>query len=289
MRQLTLPAIFSGRKAKPNYVRAALRKAPLRRRMPRWLARALLPGSMALFGISLITGGAIGWRAGLDDVFSRLALGWSSGAGFEVREVLVEDRKETTREQILRALGVERGSPLFEFSPDDAHERLVALGWVEDALVERRLPDTIYVRLKERNPAAIWQRKGSFTLVDASGAVIGADRIGRYNHLRVIVGEDAPAHFADLFAALATRPALAGRVTAAVRVGRRRWNLRMDTGVTVLLPETAAAAAWLRFAALAEKSGLLERDITRVDLRIPDRIAIRLSPQAALRARGDGA
>lgn len=287
MRQLTIPLPRGGRKRNLVAKPARRHMTPLRRRMPRWLARALAPGLVVLAGLAVAIGGAAAWRGGLDDTLARTALAWSGEVGFAVDEVLVEGRKETEIRLILASLGVERGTPLFGFSPDAARERLLALGWVAEALVERRLPDTVYVRLRERRPAAIWQRNGSFVLVDASGAVIGGDRVARYSDLRVIVGEDAPAHFAPLFATLSTRPALAKRVTAAVRISRRRWNLRLDNGISVLLPEQDVAAAWRRLAQLDEASGLLDRDIAGIDLRMSDRTAIRLTPGAAARLRGD--
>ncbi|MEE8445257.1 MAG: FtsQ-type POTRA domain-containing protein, partial [Alphaproteobacteria bacterium] len=234
MRQLTIPLPQGGRKRNLVARPARRHKASLRRRMPRWLARALAPALIVLAGLAVAVGGVAAWRGGLDETLAQTVLAWSGEAGFAVDEVLVEGRKETEIRLILASLGVERGTPLFGFSPDAARERLLALGWVAEALVERRLPDTVYVRLRERRPAAIWQRDGSFVLVDASGAVIGGDQVGRFRDLWVIVGEDAPAKFASLVAALSTQPALAKRVTAAVRISRRRWNVRMDNGVSVL-------------------------------------------------------
>ena len=293
MRQLTLPALHADRrpaagkgKTKPAARRRG-RKASLRRRLPDWLIRVTVLGLAMVFALGVMAGGFAVWRSDLAGVLVRTALAWSGESGLAVSEVTVEGRSETPVGQVLAALDIKRGTPLFAFSPKAAREKLMALGWVADAAVVRRLPDTIHVTLRERRPAAIWQRNGAFTLVDETGAVIGARDVPRFSHLRVIVGHDAPAKFAGLFATLSAAPELAARVVAAVRVSDRRWNLRMDNGITVLLPEEGVAEAWSLFARLAAESELLERDVARVDLRERDRMAVRLTAPAAARLRGE--
>ncbi len=303
MRQLTLPSLTLrgpckgdgsyGRTASPDQRRA--HRAPLRRRAPRWLAPLLRPVGFALAAMIALAGlsSAMVWRVGgfsaIGLAMENSFLDWTAEAGIAVTEVLVEGRREIPVDQVLAALGVSRGSPLLAFSPTSARKRLLALGWVADARVERRLPGTIFVSLTERQPAAIWQYRGQFTLIDRSGAVIGSEDVGRYGHLRVIVGDNAPAHFVQLFEMLESAPELVHRVEAAIRVGDRRWNLQLDTGVTLLLPERDIDKAWSRFAHIAAEGALLQRDIARVDLRSPDRISVKLSPAAAQRRRDHGA
>lgn len=290
MRQLTLPSLYPrrrGGKAKPAAgldVRRspARRKASLKRRMPAWAARAIRPAVIGSVAVILLSGGAAAWRTGgiaaLGDAVGGSILAWSGSAGIAVDNVLVEGREKTSAQLILAALEVQRGMPLFAFSPDRARDRLLALGWVRDARIERRLPDTIFVDLVERRPAAIWQNKGKFALVDETGAVIGPEDVGQYGDLKVIVGKDAPENFAELFDMLESQPDLKERVVAAVRVGARRWNVKLDNDMTVLLPEDGIEEAWETLAAAATESELLERNVTRIDLRMPDRVTVRRAP-----------
>ena len=296
MRQLMLPSLVrprgGARERDPAEARRT-RLAALRRRAPRLLGRSLRPNRMvtriaALAGFCLLAW-AIARYTLLGAAASVAVLDWSRDAGLTVGEVLVEGRQETPANQVLAALDVQRGTPLFAFSPDLARERLLSLGWVKDARVERRLPDTIFVSIEERHPSAIWQNLGNFSLVDEAGAVIGGSDFARFGNLRVIVGDDAPAHFTELFRVLDAEPALATRVKAAVRVGGRRWNLQLDNGVMVLLPETGIAEAWARLADAAAAGALLDREIARIDLRSPDRLIVRLTPEAMATRRGQGA
>lgn len=310
MRQLTLPSLYpqkrrradpSGKGSGRQVATRGAGRPPVRRprgfaikhRAPRWLAALLRPklaAATAVLGVAVVAATVVVVGAGGPATIGKAAksrlVAWTGSLGLAVGQVLVEGRSQTPAAEVLAALQVRYGTPLFAFSPQEARDRLMGIGWVRDARVERRLPGTIFVDLDERSPAAIWQHRGEFALVDAGGAVIGSEDVGRFSGLRLVVGDDAPAHFATLFEILNAEPDIAPKVKAAVRVGGRRWNLQFDNGITVLLPEAGIAEAWATLAKLARQGALLDRDIARIDLRIPDRMIVRLSPEAA-KARGE--
>lgn len=263
---------------------ARSRRLPRRRVAPRWLRPALWCGAVVL---ALAAAGGTGtwlWTSGrvsaaLEDARSAL-VGATVGAGLTLDEVYVAGRRRTPREAILEALGVARGDPLVTFDPAAARRRVEALGWVREAAVERRFPDTVFVRLTERVPLALWQRKGRLFVVDGEGVVIDGARVERFARLPLVVGDEAARHAADLLAVMASEPGLRARIAAAVRVGGRRWNLRLDNGIEVQLPEQGVAAAWRRLAEYDRRHRLLARKITVVDLRLPGRLVVRRAPDA---------
>lgn len=244
-----------------------------------------------LFAATGIT--AFLWRSGtVSSGFDQMrgaVIARSADMGMTVRTVLVQGRDETSRDSILAALGVARGQPLLAFDPAAAKERLERLGWVREAAVERRFPGTIAVRIVERRPLALWQRDGKLALVDDTGTVIEQDNIARFASLPIIVGDDAPRHAAALLAMLASEPRLKAHVSAAVWVADRRWNLHLDNGIDVRLPEERPEAAWARLADLDRNTGLLQRDLIAIDLRMNNRLILQLSPAAARRLREPGA
>lgn len=122
---------------------------------------------------------------------------------------------------------------------------------------------------------ALWQRNQKLYLVSRAGKVIETADLGRYAKLLVIVGDNAPERAEALFDLLGQQPKLKDRVTAAVFVGKRRWNLRLDNGIDVKLPEDNPAAAWSRLADLQGQYGLLEKDVRIIDLRLPDQVVLR--------------
>lgn len=259
------------RRPRPNRFLAALRRVGL------WIAvPALLAGG--LYSAVMLSGSPYGQAAlrySLDKV-----LDGTARLGLVVTDIKVEGRETTDRETILTALGAGPGTPILAISPRRAKEQLESLPWVRTAVVERRLPDTLYIRLVERKPLALWQHGGKIELIDHEGAVIRVTRLDRFAKLPMVVGESAASHAAELLDMLATEPDLAARVTAAIRVGDRRWNLRIDNAIDVLLPAEAAASAWTQLARLERSSAILKRDVQTVDVRLPDRLVLRVNPEA---------
>ncbi|MBM3598896.1 MAG: FtsQ-type POTRA domain-containing protein [Alphaproteobacteria bacterium] len=265
--------------------RAASRiKAPRRRVAPRWLKPALKGTAAALVIGGIGFGAGWLWRAGLIQhaaaMVSDNAMTSSAAVGLKVDDVLVVGRAETPRADVLAAIGAVRGMPIFAIDPTAAKARLEQLPWVRMATVERRLPGTVFVRLAEREPIALWQSQGRLQLVDREGTAIAVRDVENFGHLPIVVGDDAPAHTPALLAMLAAEPDMASRVGAAVRVGQRRWNLLLDNGIELRLPETDAGRAWAWVANLEREHRVLARDVTAIDLRLPDRLVVRLAPDA---------
>ena len=255
------------------------------RRRRRSQRRALLAAASAL---ALVAGAAGAWYAQRDgrlgiaiaDAQNRIAA-FGAGHHLAVESVQLEGRMRADRQAILAALGVQRGTPILAIDLDAAEMHLEAVPWVRTASIERQLPDTLFVRITERVPLALWQHQGKFDLVDQDGAVIANGDPAAFPMLPQIVGDGAPAATPDLLALLATEPVLQRHIAAAVRVGGRRWNIEFDNGVEAALPETGAADAWHRLAAFERSDHLLARDIQAIDLRLPDRLVLRLPPDVA--------
>jgi cell division protein FtsQ len=265
--------------------RQFLRRPP----RPRWFRPALYAaggGLGLLLGVGVgIWANASGLVAAAESAFASRLLALSQHAGFAVRQVYVDGRVRTGLEELRARLDVKIGDPILGLDTEAARARLEQLAWVDQASVGRMLPGSLYVRLVERQPLALWQRGGQFAVIDRTGAVIerGLDEASlpeAYRRLRVLVGEDAPRHAEALFALLSTEPALADRVVAATWVGDRRWNLHLDNQVDVLLPEQDPQTAWRLLAAKDRDEALLERAIKVVDLRLlPERIRLQLDPR----------
>ena len=204
-------------------------------------------------------------------------LAWSGQAGFRVDDIFVEGRAKTPREQLLTALGVKRGDAILAVDLAAAQKRIEGIPWVRSAAIERRLPGELHILITERSPIALWQNKGRYFLVDRDGQIVG-DQIDDYASLPLTVGEGAPDHAGELVALLETEPALKNRVKAAVWVGDRRWNLMLDRtpdGIEVRLPEDEPESALHDLARLDAEQSLLERQLSVIDMRLPDRLVLR--------------
>lgn len=208
---------------------------------------------------------------------TQFLLDQSVKAGLVVETVSIQGRNKLSEAELREALGIAKGTPIFAVDPEEARERVSSIGWVKSAAVARELPNTIKVVIEERTPAALWQRDGILTLIDAGGHPITSTDLEAYGSLPQVVGEGAELASADLMPVLETEPQLASQVKAAVRVGERRWDIVFKSGVRVRLPEQNIKAAWARLADLEREHRVLEREIHIVDLRQPDRLVLRLT------------
>jgi cell division protein FtsQ len=198
----------------------------------------------------------------------------TADGGFALNQVYLTGREHTDADMVKAALGVKPGMPILSLSLAEMQKRLENIPEIKSATIERQLPGTLKVALTERTPAVLWQHDGTYSLVDENSIVLSQAKYPNAGPLPLVVGEDAPQHVAEILALLDAAPTLKGQVVAAVRVGQRRWNMQMQRGIVVMLPEEEPQAAWLRFAGLVDREGLLTRAIRSVDMRLEDRVFI---------------
>lgn len=167
-------------------------------------------------------------------------------------------------------------------SLDAIRDRLMGYGWVKDARVSRRLPDTLVIDIVERRPAAVWQNRQQLSLIDGEGIVLAPVPVDRMPDLPLLIGPKANAEATKLTALMARVPTLKPQLASATWIGARRWDLAFSSGETLALPEgdAPAAAALTRFAKLDRSNGLLGRGMIRFDLRQEGKMVVRL-PRAA--------
>ena len=255
------------------------------RRVPPGPSRALAAARMAaalFIGATVIYGIAIGGYAGrLVDSARDGIRGAMQHAGFVVQRLEIEGRDKTPREAVLKALGFAEGAPIFSIDGAAAKENLERLSWVKHAKVMRFLPSTVQIVIEERTPFAVWQIGGKMHLIDAEGRRIAAVSREDYARLPLVVGEGAPDKAEQLFKILSGHADLRDRMLAAVRVGERRWNLKLKNGIEIKLPEERVDGALARLAELENVRDVLNADIESIDLRLGDRISVRKGKRAA--------
>ena len=264
-------------------------KKPARRPVSRWK----IAGGVAALSVIAALGGLVSVRpdlveaqtARLAERFNDVAAQTERALGLNVAEVTVSGREQTDTRALLAAIGLKRGDAILAFDAAAARERIERIDWVDRATVQRLLPDRVHVEIEERRPFAIWQLRQERVLIDAEGHPIAAieddSAADAYAQLPFVVGHGAADRAAEIVALMQGEPELAARVTAFVRVSDRRWNLRLENGVDVMLPEKNTAHAIADVARLDRTHRLLSRDIVAVDMRLSDRIGVRLSEEVA--------
>lgn len=205
----------------------------------------------------------------------------SVAMGFAVHDVTVAGRGRTDADAILAALHVERGSALLWFDPEQARASVEALPWVAHARISRLLPGRIHVELAERVPYAIWQNQGELKLIDRTGTIIEGAELAEYRTLPIVVGSDAHLIAHEIVDLVTSEPLIGPRVDAVVRVGGRRWTLKLDNGIEVALPEADTKSALDYLSTLERDHRILDREILAIDLRLPDRMVVRTQDEGA--------
>ncbi|CAA0104673.1 Cell division protein FtsQ [Starkeya nomas] len=213
-------------------------------------------------------------------------------AGFRIANVNLSGQNHVTPGDILATAGVKPTSSLVFLDAEGARTRLEELAWIKRATVQKLYPDRLDIQIVEREGFALWQKDGKINVIARDGTVIAPySDDARYIRLPIVVGDGAEKSVVEIVEALSLVPGVRDQVRAAIRVADRRWTLKMRNGIDVRLPERGLVDALQQLAVLDKDKSLLSRDITIVDLRLPDRVSVRLSDaayearQAELKAR----
>ena len=205
----------------------------------------------------------------------------ADATGFRIRAIALTGSKEVSREEILTTAGVTGRSSLLFLDADGARSRLLANPWIADASVLKLYPDRLQIAVTERRAFALWQKDGLVNVIATDGTVLEPFTVGRYSGLPLVVGRGAQRAASEFLAVIDRYPEVRAMLRASILVAERRWDLRLANGVNVRLPETDVAGALDRLVELDRDRKLLSRDITAVDLRLADRVTVRLSDAAA--------
>jgi cell division protein FtsQ len=207
--------------------------------------------------------------------------GVANAAGFRIVSIALTGNHHVSRDEVLAIAGITGTSSLLFLDVEQARERLKASPWIGDATVLKLYPGQLQIGIKEREAFALWQKDRRVSVIAADGTVLEPYVAPRLIELPLVVGRGAETRAKALLALLEQHPAVRDVVLAAVLVGERRWNLRLKNGIDVQLPEANVAAALEELVALDREKGLISRDIAVIDLRLRDRVTVRLSDAAA--------
>jgi cell division protein FtsQ len=266
-----------------------------RKRTPGWLdglsafrfRLALRAGAVAVLGLVMVAGL---WRGGhLEYEGSKWQMlpGKAAGlVGLAAEDISITGLEHHEPEALLAAIGVQPGVSLIGFDAGRARRILEGLDWIESAKVQRLFPNQLAVEVKEREPFAIWQRGEAYYVIDRTGSAMSGLAASKLVRLPLVTGEGANTAAADLINQVSAYPDILLQLKAAARVGKRRWTLYLDSGITVQLPERDWQEALRMADELNRTQQLLSRGIRSVDLRLAGRVIVEVAEldQSALDA-----
>jgi len=201
-------------------------------------------------------------------------------SGCSLDKVFIKGLKHTDKQDVIRTLQLKNGMLLTKIDVNLLQSKIEAMPWIESAVVQRLFPDTIKIDVVEHTPIALWQKKGHYYVITAKGIVLGKDAgIYGLEDLPVIVGDEAPSKTPELLSLLMQNNELFARLKGATFVGKRRWDIFLDSldkGLVIKLPENGVETALRRLKMLQENYAILKRKLTLIDLRLPLKLIVRL-------------
>jgi cell division protein FtsQ len=251
---------------------------PLEHRVPRGIGSWLTLGFFAVIGISALILGD--YMSQFRAIYGEPRHALARALGFGISKVTISGIAELQASEILASAGVGPKISLVFLDAAQARRQLEAMPLISDAAVRKLYPDELTITIVERKPAALWQRHGEVFVIAADGTVIDQMSDERFLRLPFVVGDNANARLKDYAALLEAAGPLRSRIRAGIRVSDRHWDLKLDNGVDVRLPERGAAEALQRFAAIERERRLSDKDVISIDMRIPDRVVLRLTEEA---------
>jgi len=205
----------------------------------------------------------------------------ANSAGFRITAVGINGRKQLTQDEVLAIGGVNGRSSLLFLDAAAVRDKLKANPWIGEATVLKLYPGQLQIDIVERSAFALWQQGGRLSVISDDGAVLEPYVSRRFISLPLVVGKGADTRARDFLSLLARYPQVRAATKAAILVGERRWNLRLKDGLDIRLPENDVGNALAALSKLDKEDRLFSRDIVAVDLRLPDRLTVQLSEEAA--------
>lgn len=204
----------------------------------------------------------------------------ANAAGFRIARLNIAGRKRLNQDEVLAIGGITGRTSLLFLNASTVRDRLKASPWIADATVSKYYPDRLQIDIVERSAFALWQQGGELSVIAEDGAVLEPFVSKRFASLPLVVGTGAASAARDFLALLARYPQVQKEVRAVVMVGERRWNLRLNNGIDVRLPAQSPDKALALLTQLDRDKQLMSRDIVAIDMRLPDRVSVRLSEEA---------
>lgn len=247
----------------------------LQARKTRILARS---SAVVFLGATIVHGLMVGGQLDYEgSPWTRIPDKLASLVGLAADDIRISGLTHHDPELLMRALDIKPGGSLLGFDAGQARRMLEGMDWVASASVQRKFPNMLEVSVIEREAVAIWQRDGSYYLIDSSGVAMGGLDILGKSHFLLVTGEGANLGAAELINHIEVYPDLKMKVRAAAMVGKRRWTLYLDTGVKIALPETGVPEALAKVSALNASQNILAKGITELDMRIAGQATVSIA------------
>jgi len=200
---------------------------------------------------------------------------------FMVNLMSITGASDEVMQDIREVVSVDFPISSFSLDLDHMQKEISGLDPVKHAELRISSGGVLEVKVIERIPAYLWRREAGLEVLDETGAYV--KNVGSrldYPRLPLIAGEGADLQILQVEKLLKAAQPLENRLRGLVFVGERRWDVVLDRGQVLMLPEEGAASALERIIVMDDAEELLARNIRVVDFRIRNRPTLHLKEGA---------
>ncbi|KFE34506.1 cell division protein FtsQ/DivIB [Thioclava atlantica] len=246
----------------------------------RAFARIGLPVFVVVLGVAIWLGDQ-GRRAALIAKVEEIKSAIEHRPEFMVKLLKIEGASPEVAHAVRAMIPVQLPASSFDIDLQGYRDTIRRLDAVADVSLVIRPGGVLEADVTERVPALLWRKPGGLEMLDETGHRVATllTREARPD-LAVVSGEGADKAVSEALQILADAGPIRARLIGLERIGERRWDMVLDHGQRLMLPEKDPVAALDRILALNTAEDLLARDFTVIDFRNKDRPTIRLSDQA---------
>ena len=210
--------------------------------------------------------------------YSKLLNNFLIKNGFTINNIQILGIKNIPKETIIKIVNNENKSNILNVNLLNIYNNLRNNDWVKELYIERVLPNTIKIIIKEKEAIGIWQYEMSNKLITKNGEIISTANINKFKiDLPIIHGNDANKNANSILKILETNKVLTKNIWSLDYINNRRWNLHFKQGIIVLLPSEGVLRAWNEIIKLQKNYDVLNLGLTELDLRNPNKILGKIS------------
>lgn len=190
----------------------------------------------------------------------------SQNLNLRVEHMYITGTNNVNIKNLRNAIEIKKDQPIFSISTNKIRQQVEALPWVRLAQVQRILPNSLKIKIIEQKAIATIKFNENRWALNSKGELI--DIVDdKFNHLLELSGPQAKENAASLFSLFSEWPEMLFLVKQAEFIGKRRWNLYLENGIIIMLPEDGVRHALKVLKALNQQQRILTKKQIKVDLR----------------------
>ena len=240
----------------------------------RVIVKILIPLSFFLFFITLILSSGKTFDH-LKTYFVKTVDTLADRPELSVKLISIPNVSKSLKQTIRSTIPVNLPISSLDLDLKNIRETIQSLEAVKSVDVQVIAGGILNINVVERSPKFVWRNPDGLFLIDDEGTIVRKiqNRVERSDLIFLTgVGADTSSH--EIIGFLDLLKQIEGRIVAFSRISEDRWNIILDQNQMILLPSESPEMAIHKFLILNDTQDILNRNISRIDLRNQKRLTV---------------